>query len=86
MVVGEGEFVRSGGGSSGISGATTVADIAGPDNVFGTADDCTGGSNGFHPAVYDESAGGTGGTVYCNADVLGASPITRYPVVEFRQM
>jgi hypothetical protein len=86
MVVGEGEFVRTGGGSAGISGATTIADIAGPDNVFGTVDDCTGGSDGFHPAVYDESAGGTGDTVYCNADVLGASPITRYPVVEFRQM
>ena len=32
------------------------------------------------------TGGGSGDTVYCNADVLGASPITRYSVVEFRQM
>ena len=85
MVVGEGEFIRSGAGTGEISGATMVADIAGPDNAYGTIDDCTGGSAGFAPAVFDESAGGDGLTVYCNADVLAATPITRYAVVEFRQ-
>jgi hypothetical protein len=35
--------------------------------------------------VYDESHGGTGRTVYCSDDVLAATPVTRYPVVEFRQ-
>jgi hypothetical protein len=62
-----------------------VADIAGPDNSYGTIDDCTGGSAGFAPAVFDESGGGDGLTVYCNADVLAATPTTRYAVVEFRQ-
>jgi len=85
MVVGEGEFVRSGSGTGEIWGATMVADIAGPDNDYGTADDCTGGSAGFAPAVLDESLGGKGHTVYCNADVLAATPMGRYAVVEFRQ-
>jgi hypothetical protein len=85
MVVGEGQFVRSGVGKGAISGATVVADIAGPDNTYGTEDDCSGTSDGFHPAVYDESGGGKGPTVYCHADVLAATPITRYPVMEFRQ-
>jgi hypothetical protein len=85
MVVGEGEFVWLGGGTGKISGAIMVADIAGPDNGYGNADDCTGGSAGFAPAVFDESSGGTGPTEYCNADVLAATPITRYAVVEFRQ-
>ncbi len=85
MVVGEGEFIRSGSGTGEIWGATMVADIAGPDNIYGTVDDCTGGSAGFAPAVFDESGGGKGHTVYCNADVLAATPMGRYAVVEFRQ-
>jgi hypothetical protein len=85
MVIGEGEFFRSGVGTGKISGATMVADIVGPDNVYGNADDCTGGSAGFAPAVFDESVGGTGPTEYCNVDVLAATPITKYTVAEFRQ-
>lgn len=85
MAVGEGEFFRSGTGTGETWGATMVADIAGPDNDYGTVDDCTGGSAGFAPAVYDESGGGKGLSVYCNADVLAATPATRYAVVEFRQ-
>ncbi len=86
MVVGEGQFVRSGIGKGAISGAIAVADIAGPDNTYGTEDDCSGTSDGFQPAVYDESGCGKGTTtVYCHADVLAATPLTRYPVMEFRQ-
>jgi hypothetical protein len=85
VVVGEGAFVRSGVGTGRVSGATIVADIAGPDNSYGTADDCTGGSNGFAQAVHSEIGGGTGETVYCNADVLAATPLTKYSVVDFRQ-
>ena len=85
IVAGEGEFIRSGAGTGQITGGTVVADIAGPDNTYDTADDCTGGSAGFAPAVFNESLGGTGLTVYCNADVLAATPITKYAVVEFRQ-
>jgi len=85
VVVGEGAFVRSGGGTGRISGATILADIAGADNVYGTSDDCEGGTAGFRSAVYNEAAGGTGLTTYCNADVLAATPWTKYPVVDFRQ-
>lgn len=85
MVVGEGQLYRSGAGTGVVSGATVIADIAGPDNIYGTSDDCSGGTDGFAGAVYDESAGGTGVTTYCNTDVLAATPVTRYAVAGFRQ-
>ena len=85
VVAGEGEFFRSVAGTGTRSGATMIADIAGPDSIYGTADDCTGGSAGFAPAVFNDLLGGTGQVTYCNADVLAATPITRYAVVEFRQ-
>jgi len=85
MVVGEGVFIRWGPGSGTISGATLVANISGPDNNYGTMDDCTGGVAGFSSAVFDESTGGGGQTTYCNADVLAATPVRSYAVVEFRQ-
>jgi hypothetical protein len=85
VVVGEGVFARTGAGTGRVSGASIVADIAGPDNTYGTSDDCTGGTEGFDQAVYDESLGGTGETVYCNADVLAATPLTKYAVKGFRQ-
>ena len=37
FAIGEGIFVRSGAGNGTISGATIVADIAGPDDIYGTA-------------------------------------------------
>jgi hypothetical protein len=85
MVVGEGEFIRLGAGTGTISGATLLANISGPDNNYGTIDDCTGGVAGFSTARFDESVGGDGQTVYCNADVLAATPMRKYAVVEFRQ-
>ena len=85
MVVGEGELSYNSSGVGELWGATMIADIAGPDNNYGTADDCTGGSAGFAPVVFDQSGGGDGLTVYCNADVLAATPMKSYAVVEFRQ-
>ena len=85
VVVGEGAFLRTGAGTGQISGATIVADIAGADDQYGTSDDCEGGTDGFDSAVHDESAGGTGLTTYCNADVLAATPLTKYAIVDFRQ-
>ncbi|MDX1388462.1 MAG: pilus assembly PilX N-terminal domain-containing protein, partial [Acidobacteriota bacterium] len=43
MVIGEGQFLRNGAGNGNVVGGVMVADIAGPDNVYGTSDDCTGG-------------------------------------------
>ena len=82
VVAGKGEFLRSPAGTGTVSGALVIADLAGPDNTYGNADDC---SAGFEPASFDESLGGTGLTAYCNSDVLAATPITRYSVVGFRQ-
>jgi len=65
--------------------STMVADIAGADDAYGTADDCTGGDGGFMQAVYDESAGGTGLSRYCESKIVAAIPMTRYAVREFRQ-
>jgi hypothetical protein len=82
VVAGKGEFLRTPAGTGVVSGATVIADLAGPDNTYGTSDDC---SAGFEPASFDESSGGTGLTAYCNSDVLAATPITKYSVVGFRQ-
>jgi hypothetical protein len=84
-VVGKGELVRNGAGNGPISGAVFVADIAGPDNTYGTADDCTGGLNGLAPAFFDESGGGTGEHVFCTNDIDPALPVEPYKVREFLQ-
>jgi len=84
-VIGEGKFMRFGSGGGIISGATVVADIAGPDNIYGTADDCTGGDDGFDSVLYDERGGGVSDTVYCTADMAGADPAFPYEVEMFRQ-
>ena len=83
--IGEGQFRRFGSGGGIISGATVVADIAGPDNIYGTADDCTGGDGGFDSVLYDERGGGVSDTVYCTADMAGVDPAFPYEVEMFRQ-
>jgi hypothetical protein len=85
MAVGEGIFVRSGAGNGTISGATIVADIAGPDEIYGTADDCTGGEDGFSPVLYDERGGGNSDTTYCTTDFAGLDLVKPYDIIEFRQ-
>ena len=82
IVAGKGEYVRYSPGNATVSGATIVADLAGPDNIWDTGDDC---STGFRPALFDEGAKGDRLTTYCNSDVLAATPITKYKVVGFRQ-
>jgi hypothetical protein len=86
FVMGTGEMIRNGAGNGEISGAIVVADIAGPDNIYGTADDCTGGDGGFDRVTYDMNGGGNADTVYCTADILAAKPKPPYRIVNFRQM
>ena len=65
-----------------------MADIAGPDDTYGTADDCTGGTGGFAPAYFEEQKkNAKGTTVYCSADISAADPGFREPSVRtsFRQ-
>jgi len=84
-VFGQGRFVHQGSGNGLISGAIMVADIAGPDDIYGTADDCSGGDDGFSTAVFDMSGGGNATTQYCSADIHANMPNPPYKIVNFRQ-
>ncbi len=83
--IGTGQFRRNGGGAAEISGSILAADVAGPDGIYGNADDCTMGVGGFGPASFDENGGGNGATTYCTDDILASSPAYPYEIVEFRQ-
>ena len=85
MVIGEGQFLRNGAGNGQILGGVMVADIAGPDDIYGTVDDCTGGVGGYDSATFDESGGGTGDTIYCTAALDFARPLVPYDIIEFVQ-
>jgi hypothetical protein len=85
LVIGEGAFNRYGAGNGEISGAVLVADIAGPDNVYGTPDDCSSGVDGFSSAVYDERGGGNGDISYCTDAILPALPVPPYEITSFVQ-
>jgi len=95
FVVGQGVFYRITKGTGtktgygNTTGATVVADIAGPDNLYGTADDCTGGTGGFNSVVFDEgkSKAYRGNTIYCTNDIEASNPGFRFPArrVTFRQ-
>jgi len=65
LVIGEGVFNFSGGGTGKLIGGVVVANIAGPDGVFGTADDCSAAPDGFGTAMFDTAGGGTHDTIYC---------------------
>lgn len=58
FVIGTGNFIRSGGGTGDITGGILVADIAGPDRVLFTSDDCSG-EDGLHGTADDGIAQGT---------------------------
>ncbi|NIQ84842.1 MAG: hypothetical protein GTN83_08485 [Acidobacteria bacterium] len=84
--IGEGYYRRNGAGSGVTAGSIVIADIAGPDGIYGTADDCTGGDGGFASPSFDENGGGTGDTMYCSDDIWNAAPAFPYEIVQFRQM
>jgi hypothetical protein len=85
LVIGTGNYRRNGGGTGTIDGAIVAANIAGPDGVYGTSDDCTGGDEGFGPASFDENGGGSGSTIYCSEVLNLANPVLPYEIVNFRQ-
>jgi hypothetical protein len=87
-VVGKGEFYRvKKDGYGNIIGATVVANIAGPDKKYGTADDCTGGTNGFDSVTFEEYEKAKGTTNYCSVDIDLADPGFKEPTRQrsFRQ-
>jgi len=85
FVIGEGQFRINGSGNGEISGAMLMADIAGPDNVYDTDDDCTGGTGGFSSASYDERGGGNSATEFCSTNIVFANPAEPYEIREFLQ-
>jgi hypothetical protein len=84
FVVGEGVYRLNGAGKGVISGSMVIADIAGADDVYGTADDCKKGADGLGKAVFDERGGGNSATQYCTSD-LTQTNVRPYEVVEFLQ-
>lgn len=85
FVVGTGRFERSGGGNGQTIGGTIVANIAGPDGVTGTGDDCTTAPAGFGVAHYDVSGGGTHDSVYCSTAITESTQGLPLRVVSFRE-
>ena len=87
LAIGEGSLIRSGGGNGVISGTTFLADIAGPNGVYGDADDCTGDGPGdtdlFGQASYLVNGGGNSDIDYCSRFANINPP--SYRVVDFRQ-
>ncbi|MDH3283201.1 MAG: hypothetical protein OEQ13_00530 [Acidobacteriota bacterium] len=92
FVVGKGHFRRDGGGTADIAGGTFVADIAGPDEILWTSDDCVGEDgtagtpdDGIASSIYDVNGNGNGHTVYCT-EYLKYFPLNwPFKLVEFRQ-
>ena len=85
FAVGEGIYTRYGGGQGPISGSIFVADIAGPDQIYDTADDCSSGVDGFDQAVFNQQMGGMGDHIFCTLDMIPALPVAPYEVVDFLQ-
>ncbi len=88
FAIGEGEFYRpKKDGFGNITGGVVVANIAGADATYGTADDCTGGTSGFRSVLYQENKKALGNTVYCSTEIGAADPGYKEPLARhsFRQ-
>jgi hypothetical protein len=83
--VGTGRLIRSGSGNGHSYGAVIVANVAGPDGIYGDGDDCTGGTGGFAPPSYSISGGGSHDHVYCSQAIDGSLSALPFEVVQFRQ-
>jgi hypothetical protein len=92
FTVGKGNFQRTGGGNGAITGASFVANIAGPDGLMWTSDDCSGpdgvlgnSDDGPSTATYNNAGGGTGDTQYCSSDISSVQDEFPFTIVGFRQ-
>jgi Tfp pilus assembly protein PilX len=85
LVVGKGGWVSSGGGNGKLIGTVMDADIAGPDGVYGTGDDCTGGTAGFNVATFFDDGNGNHDTIYCSDAISKAMFSFPMKVASFRQ-
>jgi hypothetical protein len=86
-VVGEGDFLRDGGGNGETIGGILLANISGPDGIYGNTDDCTGPGPdpGMSPVSFLTDGGGNHETIYCSDAINQALNGLPLHVVEFRQ-
>ena len=85
LIVGKGLLTSSGGGNGHMIGTTLVANIAGPDGVYGNSDDCTGGTGGFGVASHLDDGNGNHDTIYCSDAISKAMFSFPMKVASFRQ-
>ncbi len=90
--VGVGDFHRFGAGNGDISGGLVVADVAGPDRVLFTADDCSGEDgtmgtpdDGVASSSYLVDGAGTSTTGFCSEYFNAYRSLRPLEVVDFRQ-
>ncbi len=87
LAIGEGRLRRVGGGNGVISGATIVADIAGPNGSYGDADDCqpaAAGGDPFGNSSYQTVGGGNSDIDFCSRFLFTGPRADR--TVSFRQL
>jgi hypothetical protein len=92
LALGKGDFIRFGSGNGDIAGSIVVADIAGPDRVLFTGDDCAGQDNvigtaddGIAQSSYLVTGGGTGRTAYCSAYLIQWQAARPLEIISFLQ-
>ncbi len=85
LCIGKGGYQFSGGGSGHAFGGALVANVAGPDRLLFTADDCTSGVGGFEPASYVGNGGGNKDTIYCRDAIQLSLKKVPFRMLTFRQ-
>ncbi|UCF67581.1 MAG: pilus assembly PilX N-terminal domain-containing protein [Acidobacteriota bacterium] len=92
VLIGKGEFIRSGGGNSILSGAAILADVAGPDRQIFTSDDCSGpdgvlgtSDDGYESVYWEVQGAGVHDVQYCVADIEAAFLRMPFFARDFRQ-
>ncbi len=92
FVVGTGDFLRDGAGNGTIAGGVIVADVAGPDRVLFTADDCSG-DDGIHgtdddgvaQSSYIVNGSGSSTTGYCSSYFTAWQSLRPFRILSFQQ-
>jgi hypothetical protein len=93
FVVGKGTFLRSGGGDGITTGPLILVNIAGPDGIMWTSDDCSGADglsgtsdDGIDSGSYVNDGGGEHKTGYCLDAGKAGNPPKPYRITDFLQL
>lgn len=92
FAIGKGAFHRNGGGNGNTYGGIVVANIAGPDGIMWTSDDCSGpdgvvgnADDGVAQSTYHNNGDGNHKTQYCTTAIQSVEALFPYKVVSFRK-